>query len=80
MSTRTNGPGSSGGRDERISADDLQRKIQSLQDTIQGSVEDQKSRLVAVGGVALVAALLLLFLLGRRSGRKRSTFVEIRRF
>lgn len=65
---------------ERVSADDVRQKLQSFQDTLQGSVEDQKSRLVAVGGGALVVMLVLFFLLGRRSGRKKSTFVEIRRF
>ncbi|MFZ8998866.1 MAG: hypothetical protein ACO225_03905 [Ilumatobacteraceae bacterium] len=65
---------------ERMSAEDLQHTLQSFQNTIQGSVEDQKSRLVAVGGGALVVLLVLFFLLGRRNGRKKSTFVEIRRF
>ena len=65
---------------DTISADDLQRKLQSFQDTIQGSVEDQKSRLVAVGGGAILLLLVVFFLLGKRSGRKKSTFVEIRRF
>lgn len=63
----------------KISPDDLQRKLQSFQDGLQGKVEDQKSRLVAVGGVALVVLLVLFFLLGKRSGKKRTTLVEIRR-
>lgn len=63
----------------KISPDDLQRKLQSFQDGLQGKVEDQKSRLVAVGGVALVVLLVLFFLLGKRSGKKKTTLVEIRR-
>ncbi|MEY2959406.1 MAG: hypothetical protein RLZZ01_1974 [Actinomycetota bacterium] len=76
MSTKTAGHGPT----ERVTADDLQRTLQSFQDTIQGTVDDQKSRLVAVGGGALVVLLVLFFLLGRRNGRKKSTLVEIRRF
>ena len=63
----------------RVSADDLQRKLQSFQDGIQGKVDDQRNTLVTVGGAALVVLLMLMFLLGKRSGRKKSTLVEIRR-
>lgn len=64
---------------EKISPDDLQRKLQSFQDGLQGKVEDQKSTLMAIGGGALVVLLILFFLLGKRSGKKKTTLVEIRR-
>lgn len=64
---------------EKISAEDLQRKLQSFQDGLQGKVDDQKSTLLAVGGGALVVLLLAFFLLGKRSGKKQTTLVEIRR-
>lgn len=64
---------------EKISAEDLQRKLQSFQDGIQGKVDEQKNNLLAVGGGALVIVLLLFFLLGKRSGKKQTTLVEIRR-
>jgi hypothetical protein len=63
----------------RISEDDLRNKLQSFQDGIQGKVEDKRSTLVAVGGTALVILLLVFFLLGKRSGKKKTTLVEIRR-
>ena len=63
----------------KISADDLRNKIQSFQDGLQGKVDDKKSTLLTAGGVALLVLLILVFLLGKRNGRKRTTLVEIRR-
>lgn len=64
---------------ERISRDDIEKKLRGLQGEVADKVEDRKSALttaVIVGGVVLV---VLVFLLGRRSGKRRSTMVEIRR-
>jgi endonuclease III len=65
--------------DRPITRDDLQRTFQALQDDIQGKVESKRSTLVTVGGVVAVVALLTMFFLGKRAGRKRTTLVEIRR-
>ena len=64
---------------DKISPEDLHRKLQSFQDGIQGKVEDKKSTLMTVGGVALVVLLVVVFLVGKRAGKKKSTLVEIRR-
>lgn len=64
---------------ERISRDDIEKKLRGLQGEVADKVEDRKSALTTaaiVGGVILV---VLVFLLGRRSGKRRSTMVEIRR-
>ena len=64
---------------ERISRDDIERKLRGLQGEVADKVEDRKSALATaaiVGGVVLV---VLVFVLGRRSGKRRSTMVEIRR-
>jgi LPXTG-motif cell wall-anchored protein len=65
--------------ERKISADDLRNKIQSFQDGIQGKVDDKKNTLLTAGGVALLVLLILVFLLGKRNGRKKTTLVEIRR-
>ena len=65
--------------EKKISPEDLQRKLQSFQDGIQGKVEERKANILAVGGGALVVLLLLFFVLGKRSGKKQTTLVEIRR-
>ncbi len=63
----------------KISPEDLQNKLQSFQDDLQGKVDDKKSTLMAVGGGALIVLLILFFVLGKRSGKKKTTLVEIRR-
>lgn len=64
---------------EKISASDLQDKLQSFQDGLQERANDKKNTAMAVGGGILVVLLILFFLLGKRSGKKRTTLVEIRR-
>jgi hypothetical protein len=63
-----------------ISRDDLEHKFKALQDGLLGKVEDRKQSLMTAGaGIGLVL-LILVYLLGRRSGKKKTTLVEIRRF
>ena len=62
-----------------ISRDDLERKLRALQGDIKGAVDNQRTNLIAVAGVVGVVLVLFFFLLGRRSGKKKSTIVEIRR-
>jgi hypothetical protein len=61
------------------SKDDLQETLQGFQDGLRGAVEDRRQTLVTVGAAIGVAVLVVAFLLGRRVGRRRTTFVEIRR-
>ncbi len=63
----------------KVTRDDLERNFRSLQGEVKEKVDEQRSKLMmaAVGAGALAA--LVLFLLGRRSGRKKNTLVEIRR-
>lgn len=63
----------------RISPDDLQAKLQSFQDGVQGKVDDQRNTLLTAGGAVLLILLVLFFVLGKRSGKKKTTLVEIRR-
>jgi hypothetical protein len=62
-----------------ITRDDLEAKFRGLQNDIQGRVEERKTTLLSVVAGAGAVALVIFFLLGRRSGKKRSTLVEIRR-
>ncbi|HAP75480.1 MAG TPA: hypothetical protein DCR14_05295 [Acidimicrobiaceae bacterium] len=63
----------------RISRDDLESKFKEVQDGLQGKLDDKKQSLVAIGAGVGVVLLLLFFLLGKRSGKKKTTLVEIRR-
>ena len=61
------------------SKDDLQETLQGFQDGLRGAVEDRRQTPVTVGAAIGVAVVVVAFLLGRRVGRRRTTFVEIRR-
>jgi len=64
---------------ERISREDIEAKLRALQGDVQGKVEDRKSTMMVVAGGIGVVLVIVFFLLGRRSGKRRSTVVEIRR-
>lgn len=64
---------------ERISREDIEAKLRALQGDVQGKVEDRKSMVMVVAGGIGVILVIVFFLLGRRSGKRRSTVVEIRR-
>jgi hypothetical protein len=62
-----------------ISRDDLERKLRAFQGDIKGAVDNQRNNLMVAAGVLGLALVIVFFLLGRRSGKKKSTIVEIRR-
>ena len=62
-----------------ISRDDLERKLRAFQGDIKGAVDNQRNNLMVAAGVLGLVLVMVFYLLGRRSGRKKSTVVEIRR-
>jgi hypothetical protein len=64
---------------DKISPQDLENKFRALQDDIQGRVDEKKPAIATIAAGGGLALLILFFLLGRRSGKKRSAIVEIRR-
>jgi hypothetical protein len=64
---------------QRITRDDLEGKFRSVQNDIQAKVDDKKNSLATAAVIGGVILLLVVFVLGRRAGSKRTTFVEIRR-
>jgi len=65
--------------DTNTSKDDLRETLQGFQDGLRGAIDDRRQTLVTVGAVVGVALVVVAYLLGRRVGRRRTTFVEIRR-
>jgi hypothetical protein len=64
---------------EPITRDQIEAKFRELTGDVSEEVESSKSQVVTVGlaiGVALVA---VVFLIGRRNGRRKSAIVEVRR-
>lgn len=66
--------------EQRITRDELENKFRALQADIQGRAEDKKQSIVAAGSAVAGVIVLLAYLFGRRSGRKRAGRVEFRRF
>ena len=64
---------------EPIRLTDIEGKLRQLDDDVRGKVASKRNTII-VGAVATALGVLLFaYLFGKRSGRKRSTFVEIRR-
>lgn len=63
----------------KITPDDLRTKLQSFQGDVQGKVDDQKLSIATVAGGAGMVLMILMFLMGKRSGKKKSAIIEIRR-
>jgi len=63
----------------KITPDDLESKLRTFQNQIQGKVDDKKSTLVTLGAGVGVVLLIVFFLLGKRAGKKKSTIVQIKR-
>jgi len=64
---------------KKISRDDLERRFKSLQDDLQGRVENKKQTIVAIAGAAAFVLVVVSYLFGRRRGSRRATRVEFRR-
>lgn len=64
---------------KKISRDDLERRFKSLQDDLQGRVENKKQTIVTVAAAAAAVLVVVSYLFGRRRGSKRATKVEFRR-
>jgi hypothetical protein len=64
---------------ERVTIADIDAKLRGLHgDTKQRLVAKKQSLLAPAGGAGILL-LIIMFLLGRRAGKKKTTFVEIRR-
>jgi hypothetical protein len=63
----------------RVTRDDLEAKIREIQGSAGEQAASAKGTLVAVGGVAAATLFLIVFVLGRRAGKQRTTIVEIKR-
>jgi len=69
----------SGNDGERITRDQIEAKFRELTGGVTDEVEGVKSQALTVGLAVAVAVVAVVFLIGRRSGRRRSAVVEVRR-
>jgi len=63
----------------RITREDIETKLRQLKGDAEEVTNAQKTNGLILAGVAGVIVLALAYFLGRRRGRKKSAFVEIRR-
>ena len=61
------------------SRDDLQSTLESFQQTLRGQIDDRRQTIVTVAVVVAVGMATVAYLLGRRSGRRKSAIIDIRR-
>ncbi|MDH3293024.1 MAG: hypothetical protein OER95_01730 [Acidimicrobiia bacterium] len=62
-----------------ITPADIEAKFRDIQGQVDVVAEDSKKKLALVGGVVGVILLLLIYILGRKAGKKQSSVLEIRR-
>ena len=65
--------------DEKITRDDIEAKFREMTGGVTEEVEGVRSQALAIGLAVVVASVALVYLVGRRRGRRRSTIVEVRR-
>ncbi len=64
---------------EPITRDQIEAKFRELTGGVTEEVESTRSQVVTVGLAVGLAVVAVVFLIGRRAGRRRSAVVEVRR-
>ena len=63
----------------QVTRDDLEQSFRQLQQGVRKEVSDRRSTFLTAGGIGALLVVLVIFMLGRRSGKRKTTYVEIRR-
>ncbi len=63
----------------RVDIADIKAKLEQIRGEADTKVESARSKLVAVGSGAALAAVIVSFWLGKRRGTRKATWVEVRR-
>ena len=65
--------------DEKITRDQIEAKLREVTGGVTDDVEEVRSQALAIGLGIVLVSVAVVFLIGRRAGRRRSTIVEVRR-
>ena len=63
----------------RVKPADLEAKFRELKGDVDEEVKQARGKIIAVGVGVVVVVVAVSFLLGKRRGKKKSTFIEVRR-
>lgn len=63
-----------------ISRGDLEDAFRSFQGGVTDEIVSRKQQVMIGAGIAVALILALTYLLGKRRGKRKTTYVEIRRF
>ena len=63
----------------KISPADIENKFREMQGQVETVANDQKKKAAVAGTISAAILLLIIYLMGQRSGKRKSTVVEIRR-
>ncbi len=66
-------------KDTSVSRDELESTLSSFQSSLRGQIEDRRQTILAAGVAISVGLAVVAYLLGRRSGRRKSAIIDIRR-
>ena len=69
----------SGTQESTADREELESTLGSFQNSLRGQIEDRRQTIVTIGVAIGVAVAVGAYLLGRRSGRKKSAIIDIRR-
>lgn len=65
--------------DRRVTRADIEAKLAEIKGEVDETGERAKVPAMAIGAVLVVAVVGVAYLLGRRSAKKKTTVVEVRR-
>ena len=64
---------------DKVTREDIEKKFREIQGDIDETAESAKGMAITVGAVVAVVVVLGVFILGKRRGKKQTTFIEVRR-
>lgn len=63
----------------RVNREDIEAKLREIRGEVDETTDTAKPYAVAAGVAVAVAVVALVYTMGRRKGKKRTTVVEVRR-